>query len=151
MKRESQRVSLFLKLNHTIIKHGKIQKTKCLKEKLPSILAWFEASARELKAHWDENERREKAEAEKKRIEQEAQQRIENEVKKFNILIDEAERWQKAKNLRDYIAYLETNNISNHDDFSQWLEWAKKKADWYDPLVKDEDEILGYFESNTEK
>ena len=35
------------------------------------------------------------------------------------------------------------------NDFPNWLAWAKKKADWYDPLVKSEDDILGCFTSGS--
>ncbi|GIQ70066.1 hypothetical protein XYCOK13_28900 [Xylanibacillus composti] len=24
----------------------------------------------------------------------------------------------------------------------EWIDWAKKKADWYDPIIAREDEIL---------
>ena len=31
----------------------------------------------------------------------------------------------------------------NAERNSKWAEWALKKADWYDPVVAEEDELLG--------
>ena len=31
----------------------------------------------------------------------------------------------------------------NEDITPEWIEWAKMKADWYDPSVATEDEYLG--------
>lgn len=66
-------------------------------------------------------------------------------MKKFTELLDEAERWHKARILREYIEYLKDNNINNHDDYKNWLDWAKARADWYDPLVNREDKVLGEY------
>lgn len=122
-----------------------------LEEKIVSIIAWLEAKAREVKAYWDENDRRRKKDEERKRIEQEIKERKETEIQKFNELLDEAERWHKARFVREYINYLMSNNIQNHDDFKDWIDWAKGKADWYDPLVRKVDIILGeYLDSLTD-
>jgi hypothetical protein len=147
-KREAAGILVF-KAGYSYHKTWEDSKSKSLEEKIPSILAWFEASARELKAHWDENAKREKEEEEHKRKEQEIKEQKENEIRKFNNLLDEAERWHKTQILREYITYLEFNNISNQDDFQDWLVWAKNKADWYDPIVKKEDDILGCFTSDS--
>ena len=29
------------------------------------------------------------------------------------------------------------------DDILEWVKWAKKKADWYDPTVASNDEFFG--------
>ena len=31
----------------------------------------------------------------------------------------------------------------NEDITPEWIEWALKKADWYDPSIETEDEYLG--------
>ncbi|HEX5167634.1 MAG TPA: hypothetical protein VFW11_00570 [Cyclobacteriaceae bacterium] len=30
-----------------------------------------------------------------------------------------------------------------NEDVRNWIEWARKKADWYDPNIEQEDELLG--------
>lgn len=39
------------------------------------------------------------------------------------------------------------NSISNKDDLTdenkEWIKWAKKKAIWFDPIIDEEDELLG--------
>jgi hypothetical protein len=47
--------------------------------------------------------------------------------------------------LRNYIKTVEDNavaNNSNDPEFNNWVNWAKDKIDWYDPLVRKEDELL---------
>jgi len=33
-------------------------------------------------------------------------------------------------------------NINFTEEIITWLEWANQKADWYDPLIEKEDELL---------
>ena len=54
-------------------------------------------------------------------------------------------RLQRANRLQEFIAAAEDR--ARHDDEltpekQQWLEWAKAKADWLDPLVRRSDPIL---------
>ena len=49
------------------------------------------------------------------------------------------------KVLRNYIEEVETKAIADNDtseELKNWLEWAKKKVDWYDPYIETEDELL---------
>lgn len=68
------------------------------------------------------------------------------ELIKFKLLLSKAERCRQAMNLRAYINTVEANANRNNlltDDLTGWLEWAKKKADWYDPMIKSFDVLLG--------
>jgi hypothetical protein len=56
-----------------------------------------------------------------------------------------ASRLQRTNGLREFIAAVEDR--ARHEDAltpekQQWLEWAKAKADWLDPLVRRSDPIL---------
>jgi len=31
------------------------------------------------------------------------------------------------------------------EELKEWIKWAKRKADWYDPLIDQEDPLLGPF------
>lgn len=43
--------------------------------------------------------------------------------------------------VREYIQAM--IDSGNEDITSEWVEWARKKADWYDPSIATEDEYLG--------
>ena len=56
-------------------------------------------------------------------------------------------RWENTKMLtknmqeREYIQAM--IDSGNEDITPAWIEWARKKADWYDPSIATEDEYLG--------
>ena len=63
-----------------------------------------------------------------------------------------ASRWHKAVNLRNYIESVEQNAISTNgitEELKNWLEWARKKAGWYDPFTEYADELLNEVDRET--
>ena len=51
----------------------------------------------------------------------------------------------KAVNLRLYLDALEGKAAKEgrlDNDLTNWLKWARKKADWYDPFVEEDDKLL---------
>jgi hypothetical protein len=47
--------------------------------------------------------------------------------------------------MRNYIKQIEDNAIMKEDlteELSNWIKWASDKANWYDPLINGEDELL---------
>ena len=91
--------------------------------------------------------REEREEAERKRREEE--KRKENLRESFNTeidrtlsLINEADDYEMACKVRRYIAAVEASGEPDEKTLD-WIEWAKSKADWLDPLVDKEDVILG--------
>ena len=72
---------------------------------------------------------------------EEKRQRKEQEIRLVKELVNKAEDYRIAKEIREYIqAMIESEN---EDITPEWIEWAKKKADWYDPSIAIEDEYLG--------
>ena len=60
-------------------------------------------------------------------------------------MLTKASRWHKANNLRNYIDPIETKAISNDKysiELKEWIDWARKKADWYDPFVELKNNLL---------
>lgn len=60
-------------------------------------------------------------------------------------MLSNATRWQKANNLRDYINAVEEKASKDSGitlEIKDWLIWARKKANWYDPFIESEDELL---------
>lgn len=85
-------------------------------------------------------------EAERKRKEEE--RRKEERRKLYNTEVDHtlalaniAEDYDIACKIRRYISAYEAAHPD--EDISEWLEWANAKADWYDPTISREDELLG--------
>ena len=82
-----------------------------------------------------------KAEEEERRREELAR-RKNKEISKTLALCNEAEDYIIACNIRAYAnAMASKSNLTN--DEQEWIEWALKKADWFDPIIAREDELLG--------
>lgn len=100
------------------------------------------------KAKVEENRivREAREEAERKRVEEarrreENRQRKEQEIRLVKELVNKAEDYRIAKEIREYIQAM--IDSGNEDITPEWIEWALKKADWYDPSIATEDEYLG--------
>lgn len=103
------------------------------------------------KVHTDVTEenrivREAREEAERKRVEEarrreENRQRKEQEIRLVKELVNKAEDYRIAKEIREYIQAM--IDSGNEDITPAWIEWARKKADWYDPSIATEDEYLG--------
>jgi len=118
--------------------------TKKLEEQLSKILAFLEESVQGLFAIWEENRKRDEIREAAERKEKEAKLRIANEIRDFKQLLQKSLRWQQASVLRKYLIEVE-QKFSSEDvstEHREWLAWAQKKADWFDPLVESTDPLL---------
>ncbi|TGE36693.1 hypothetical protein E4K67_19925 [Desulfosporosinus fructosivorans] len=92
-----------------------------------------------------DREAREKAqqrEEEEKRLREERRIRYNDEVERTIALTNLAQDYDVACKIRVYITGLESN-ISMDEKTASWIDWAKKKADWFDPTIARTDELLG--------
>lgn len=105
------------------------------------LLRVYEKSndARIQRERWEEEERRRKEEA---RRAEALKKRKKEEIQRTKALLNQAEDYRIACDIRRYIDEI-TRQKDMTPELSQWIEWAKKKADWYDPVVALEDEYLG--------
>lgn len=87
-------------------------------------------------------EARRKEEEEKKKCE-ERRIRYNEEVDKTIALTNMAQDYDIACKIRTYINALESKVDIDDKKTAEWIEWAKKKADWYDPTVARKDELFG--------
>lgn len=116
-----------------------------LEQRLPEILAKLEYVSEELISYQIYLEQG----WEKQRIQREKEQKVkakrDKEISDFRALINNSGRWQKSESLRRYLKEYETRlkeeNCLN-PEVIEWLKWAKKKADWYDPFIESEDETF---------
>lgn len=112
-----------------------------LEERLSDILITLYEKAEENRITREAREEAERKKAEEARRREENRQRKEQEIRLVKELVNKAEDYRIAKEIREYIqAMIESEN---EDITPEWIEWAKKKADWYDPSVATEDEYLG--------
>lgn len=117
-------------------------KSYVLEGRLGDIMIELYEAAEEIKKAREARE-----EAERKR--QEAERRKEEHRKRYNIEVDRtlaltslAEDYDTACKIRRYIAVVEVSGTPD-EKTTEWIEWAKAKADWYDPTVAGEDAFFG--------
>lgn len=120
-------------------------KTKKLEDKLGDILLWLEKKAKEDKKQQIASEIWHQQYKIKKKKEEEFNELRRKEIELFESLYISAERYQKTLYIRNYIDKLESiekekNTIT--DEKKKWIEWARDKADWYDPFIEKEDDLL---------
>lgn len=116
-----------------------------IEDKLSSILAKLEVLGLELQEYRIRNEKIRQEQEERERIIREKKEREDKEQRNFISLFMNAARLHQANILRDYINTIEANNLSKgikSEERNNWLDWAKAKIDWYDPLINKKDLIL---------
>ena len=86
-----------------------------------------------------EEAERQRREQERRREEQ--RQRYNAEVDRTLALVNCAADYEIARKIRAYVSAMEKAHLDQ--DLSEWASWARAKADWYDPTVAKEDELLG--------
>ena len=89
-----------------------------------------------------------KEEREKKINKMKIKKRQEYEIKKFEELKEIAENYRVAKLIDEYIGALEevATKINKEDEkykILEYIEWARKKSAWLNPIKQGEDEIIG--------
>jgi len=87
-------------------------------------------------------EEKRKAE-EQKRLREERRIRYNEEVDKTIELTNMAQDYDVACKIRAYISNLESKTDIDNEKTADWIEWAKKKADWFDPTIVRKDELFG--------
>lgn len=106
----------------------------------------LEREAREEAARKKEEEARQR---------EERRNRYNKEVERITALENAAMDYETACRIRAYIQAVEIACYEKgmDNETAAWIEWAKKKADWYDPIVARDDELLGerQHENNTEQ
>lgn len=70
------------------------------------------------------------------------------QLEEIKLLEQASSDWHRAEKIRTFVFALEKTIIKLPKDkkkakYVKWLEWAKSKADWIEPLLDQEDELLG--------
>ena len=112
-----------------------------LEDRLGDILVTLYEKAEENRIVREACEETERKRVEETRRREENRQRKEQEIRLVKELVNKAEDYRIAKEIREYIQTM--IDSGNEDITPAWIEWARKKADWYDPSIATEDEYLG--------
>ncbi|NVK08077.1 MAG: hypothetical protein HWD89_03425 [Tenacibaculum sp.] len=120
-------------------------KTKKLEDKLDDILLWLEKKAKEDREQQIASEIWHRQYKIQKKKEEEFKELRRKEIEQFEALYISAERYQKILYIRNYVSKLESIEKEKNtmtDEKKKWIEWARDKADWYDPFIEKEDDLL---------
>ena len=112
-----------------------------LEDRLGDILVTLYEKAEENRIAREAHEEAERKRAEEARRKEENRQRKEQEIHLVKELVNKAEDYRIAKEIREYIQAM--IDSGSEDVTPEWIEWAEKKADWYDPSIANEDKYLG--------
>jgi len=118
---------------------------KPIEDQLSLILTYIELKAKSMKEERIEREKRWKIQEEKERIAKELQERKEKELKDFKDLFKDSARHDRAEMIRSYADKLEKYSITRNEltpEIKEKIQWIKRKADWYDPFIEADDELL---------
>lgn len=99
-------------------------------------------AAEEIRKEREAREEAERKRKEEERRREEYRKRYNTEVDRTNTLINLAEDYDTACKIRRYIAAVEAMGELD-EKTAKWIEWAKAKADWFDPTVARKDEFFG--------
>ena len=116
-----------------------------LEEQIPKILTKLELVSEKIKRDNEEREIRHQEYIKQREIEEAIKKRHANEVENFKRLLEDSERWKKATDLKNFITAIENKAIKENtlsEELSNWIKWANDKADWFDPLVNKNDDLL---------
>jgi len=121
-------------------KDGKVK----LEQLIPKIVAKLEIDAEKEIIRNEESRLWHIKYEEEKKIKEALLQRKKIEVDNFKVLLSNSERFDKVIKLRNYITMVEEKALKNNTitELSAWLNWSKDKIDWYDPVIRKQDELL---------
>ncbi|TKB95739.1 hypothetical protein [Pedobacter cryophilus] len=137
--------NLILKFEHfgasVSCKDGKIP----IELQVSKLVAKLELFGRKLEIERIKNEEWHRKYDEERKLAQEFEHRKKLELSSFRKVLNDSRRWNEVVLLRDYITQVEKNAVANNvltEDLMAWIEWARKKANWFDPILEGSDEWL---------
>jgi hypothetical protein len=127
-------------------------KSVLIEDRISRAVAKIELEVEYFLRVWAENDRRAEEQRQKEIAKAEILARKRKELDDFKLLLNAAQRHDDVKLIREYIQSKE--DAARHDDtlnedLRNWIEWARKKADWYDPHINSRDELLDSVDRDT--
>jgi hypothetical protein len=112
-----------------------------IEDQIEKILIKIESEFQEMHFRRQQRQIEQQKYEELKKIEEAKQKLKADELNKFIEFYNDAHRWKKFTILKEYYAFLESQE-NKTVKLEEWLIWAKSKLDWYNPMVDIEDELL---------
>ena len=108
------------------------------------LIALYEESER-VRIEREAREEEARRQVEEEQREEKRRKKYNKEVERTISLENAALDYEAAHRIRSYVkAVLSSCGSDEMDyDIATWIEWAMRKADWFDPTVARDDEILG--------
>ena len=131
-------------------KYIKDTKSNKLEDMLPEIVILFYQCYFEIRTQredWEEAQRKREEEKQKARM---LQERIDQEKKKTREFLNMLSDYKLADEIRKFVGILKDSDKADQET----IEWMSRKADWIDPTISAEDELLGkreHYKSDEEK
>jgi hypothetical protein len=100
---------------------------------------------------WAENDKRAEEERQRELAKAEILGKKRKDLDDFKLLLNAAQRHDDVKLIREYIQSKEDaakRDGTLNEDLRNWIEWARKKANWYDPNIESFDELLNDVDRN---
>ncbi|MCR6637525.1 MAG: hypothetical protein NVV82_00595 [Sporocytophaga sp.] len=116
-----------------------------IENRLSEILAKLELEGNRLKQEHEERQKYWEEQNKKELIRKEFEKRKQKEMTDFKVLLTNALRWNQTIIMENYINLIEADarlNNSLNDELKGWIEWARKKINWYNPQVQAKDDLL---------
>lgn len=121
-----------------------------LEEQLGDLMIAIFIAINDAKIAREKREEAERKRQEEQRKREELRERYNEEVELTLALENQAEDFAMACKIRALINEVESK-ADNDGEISEWITWAKAKADWYDPTVAAKDEFFGEREHEKSK
>ena len=113
-----------------------------LEDKLGDVIVKLYEKSERIRVERVAREEEAKRREEERKREVELKNRRKEEAIKTIDLVNKSEDYRIACEIRNYIKAVELKEDLD-EDTKQWIEWANKKADWFDPIIDVNDELLG--------
>ena len=113
-----------------------------LEDRLGDIMLELYEASEEIKRARKAAEEAERRRLEEEVLKEERRKRYNQEVERTLALVNLAEDYDTACKVRHLLAVIEASGVPD-EKASMWVEWAKAKADWFDPTIAREDESFG--------
>jgi len=113
-----------------------------LEERIGDIMIEIYESSEDLRKKREVREETERKKKEEERRKEEFLKLYNAEVDSTISLINCSEDYEIACKIRLYISGVEASG-SLDEKTKKWIDWAKDKADWYDPIIAKEDKFFG--------
>lgn len=116
-------------------------KNEILENQLGIILITLYEKSEENRIKREKQELEQRIRQEKAKRAEEKRQAIQNEKELTQALVNQSEDYQIACQIRNFISAMVLQN--KHKPEEEWISWANNKADWFDPTISMEDNLLG--------